>query len=134
LFVLGFGSFFTNAQKNPKKLNQTQNKKGTSDDDHQTVEGFCRRYVEPMGEESDHLHAQALVDALGVRVRVMYLDGGGGGGDGGGGGGGGGGSELGRVDFAPTDEQGGGGAAAGGGAPPVHILYRPGHYDILYPL
>jgi hypothetical protein len=29
-----------------------------------TVEQFCRRYVEPMGEESDHVHIVALTDAL----------------------------------------------------------------------
>ena len=31
-----------------------------------TVEQFCRRYVEPMGEESDHVHIVALTDALQV--------------------------------------------------------------------
>lgn len=30
---------------------------------------FCRRFVEPMGEESDHVHAQALCDALQVMMR-----------------------------------------------------------------
>ena len=28
------------------------------------MEQFCRRYVEPMGEESDHVHIVALTDAL----------------------------------------------------------------------
>ncbi len=32
-----------------------------------TVEQFCRRYVEPMGEESDHVHIVALTDALQAR-------------------------------------------------------------------
>jgi ubiquitin thioesterase protein OTUB1 len=36
-------------------------------DDDVTVEQFCRRYVEPMGEESDHVHIVALTDALLVR-------------------------------------------------------------------
>ena len=35
-------------------------------DDAVTVEQFCRRYVEPMGEESDHVHIVALTDALQV--------------------------------------------------------------------
>lgn len=35
-------------------------------DDPVTVEQFCRRYVEPMGEESDHIHIVAITDALQV--------------------------------------------------------------------
>lgn len=39
-----------------------------------TVELFCQRHVEPMGEESDHLHIVAVTEALQVcaceRVRV----------------------------------------------------------------
>ncbi|KAH9329213.1 hypothetical protein KI387_001321, partial [Taxus chinensis] len=39
-----------------------------------SVEQFCKTSVEPMGEESDHVHIIALSDALGVPIRVMYLD------------------------------------------------------------
>ncbi|KAJ4974296.1 hypothetical protein NE237_007470 [Protea cynaroides] len=39
-----------------------------------SVEQFCKTSVEPMGEESDHVHVTALSDALGVPIRVMYLD------------------------------------------------------------
>ena len=35
-------------------------------DDVQTVDQFRQRYVEPMGEESDHVHIVALTDALQV--------------------------------------------------------------------
>ena len=35
-------------------------------DDPITVEQFCRKYVEPMGEESDHIHIVAITDALQV--------------------------------------------------------------------
>lgn len=35
-------------------------------DDPIGVEQFCRRYVEPMGEESDHIHIVAITDALQV--------------------------------------------------------------------
>ncbi len=35
-------------------------------DDEVSVEQFCRRYVEPMGEESDHVHIVALTNALQV--------------------------------------------------------------------
>jgi hypothetical protein len=38
------------------------------------VDTFCRKFVEPMGEESDHIHIVALCDALQVPVRVLYLD------------------------------------------------------------
>lgn len=82
-----------------------------------------------MGEESDHVHITALSDALGVPIRVVYLDrsscdsGG---------------VSVNHHDFIP---------AFGGdvpNAPPgdsseiiikpfITLLYRPGHYDILYP-
>ncbi|KAF3598024.1 hypothetical protein DY000_02023258, partial [Brassica cretica] len=35
---------------------------------------FCKISVEPMGEESDHIHITAFSDALGVAIRVVYLD------------------------------------------------------------
>jgi len=100
---------------------------GDDDDDRITdVSSFCARRVEPMGCESDHVHIVALTDALGVAVRVEYLDRSeeeeGGGGSGGGGGGGGGNPN--HHDFVPEGAQ----------APPrVVLLYRPGHFDILYP-
>ena len=36
-------------------------------DDPIEVDQFCRRYVEPMGEESDHIHIVAITDALQVQ-------------------------------------------------------------------
>ncbi|XP_078447505.1 ubiquitin thioesterase otubain-like protein [Wolffia australiana] len=80
-----------------------------------TVDQFCKSSVEPMGEESDHVHITALTDALGVAVRVVYLDR----------------SscddgplKVNHHDFVPSN------------ADPsprfVSLLYRPGHYDILY--
>lgn len=60
-----------------------------------------------MGKESDHIHLKALTDALGVCIRVEYMD---------------------RVDTHtcnhinfPEDSK-----------PTIVLLYRPGHYDILY--
>lgn len=79
-------------------------------DEGRTVKEYCSQEVEPMYRESDHLHISALTAALGVSVRVQYMDRGEGG-------------VVNHHDF------GGGG---GGGAPRLHILYRPGHYDILY--
>ena len=39
-------------------------------DDDVTVQQFCSRYVEPMGEESDHIQLVALTDALLVRTHT----------------------------------------------------------------
>lgn len=103
---------------------------GAEDDDRICdVPSFCARRVEPMGCESDHVHIVALTDALGVSVRVEYLDRSeeeeeGEGGSGGNGGRGSGTGNPNHHDFVPE------GAAA---PPRVVLLYRPGHYDILYP-
>lgn len=90
-----------------------------------TVEQFCKSSVEPMGEESDHVHITALSDALGVPIRVVYLDrsscdaGG---------------VSVNHHDFVPA---GGDPPNASGSSGPITpfitLLYRPGHYDILYP-
>ncbi|KAK9824088.1 hypothetical protein WJX72_007637 [[Myrmecia] bisecta] len=98
-------------------------------DDALSVEQFRRRCVEPMGEESDHVHIVALTDALQIPIRVVYLDRSMGAamagveaGEG---------ASVNHHDFIPDACA----AAAGGGPvqPRVHVLYRPGHYDILYP-
>ncbi|MBA0738842.1 hypothetical protein Gogos_012161 [Gossypium gossypioides] len=90
------------------------------------VVAFCKSSVEPMGEESDHVHITALSDALGVPIRVVYLDRSS--------------CDIGGVsvnhhDFLPTS--GDKSNAKGGSTVPVKpfitLLYRPGHYDILYP-
>ncbi|CAN0923615.1 OVARIAN TUMOR DOMAIN-containing deubiquitinating enzyme 1 [Linum grandiflorum] len=85
-----------------------------------TVEQFCKSSVEPMGEESDHVHITALSDALGVPIRVVYLDRSS--------------DENGAVavnrhDFIPAHAE----AATTTAEPFITLLYRPGHYDILYP-
>ncbi|XP_045133107.1 ubiquitin thioesterase otubain-like isoform X10 [Portunus trituberculatus] len=72
-----------------------------------TTEDFHDMEVEPMYRECDHLHIVALTAAVGVGVRVMYLDRGEG-------------DALVSHDF-PEDKE-----------PIIHLLYRPGHYDILY--
>ncbi|VVD03305.1 ubiquitin thioesterase otubain-like [Leptidea sinapis] len=72
-----------------------------------TVTDFCRQEVEPMYKESDHIHIIALSNALNVCVRVKYMDRGEG-------------SQVIAHDFPE------------GSKPLVHLLYRPGHYDILY--
>ena len=63
--------------------------------------------VEPMYREADHVHISALTSLLGVAVRVQYMDRGEG-------------KCINHHDF-PEGE-----------LPTIHLLYRPGHYDILY--
>ncbi|KAI5077664.1 hypothetical protein GOP47_0007488 [Adiantum capillus-veneris] len=82
------------------------------------VQQFCRTSVEPMGEESDHVHITALSDALGVPIRIVYLDSSVG--DGGKT------VEVNFHDFIPSE------LSQEKVKPPVMLLYRPGHYDILY--
>jgi len=60
-----------------------------------------------MTRESDHLHITALTSALDVNIRVQYMDRG----------------EGGKVNFHDFPDN---------GSPYIHLLYRPGHYDILY--
>ncbi|KAG2290808.1 hypothetical protein Bca52824_037477 [Brassica carinata] len=90
-----------------------------------TVDQFCKTSVEPMGEESDHIHITALSDALGVAIRVVYLDrsscdtGGG--------------VTVNHHDFVPVGSGTNEKEEASSAAPFITLLYRPGHYDILYP-
>lgn len=79
---------------------------------------FCKTSVEPMGEESDHVHIIALSDTLGVPIRVVYLDRSS--------------CDSGNLavnhhDFVPSGED-----SEMSAEPVVTMLYRPGHYDILY--
>lgn len=73
-----------------------------------TMDQFRRQEVEPMYKESDHIHIIALCNALDVAVRVEYMDRGDG-------------EAIVAHDFPE------------GGKLRVYLLYRPGHYDILYP-
>ena len=71
-----------------------------------TVKDFCGHEVEPMGKESDHIHITSLTQALGVPVQVVYMDRGEG---------------NTNLHVFPEDSK-----------PSITLLYRPGHYDILY--
>jgi len=72
-----------------------------------SVAEFCSTEVEPMYKESDHIHIIGLTAAAGIGVRVIYLD-------------------RGTGDAAVPHD------FPEGSEPKIHILYRPGHYDILY--
>ncbi|TMW60213.1 hypothetical protein Poli38472_000255 [Pythium oligandrum] len=80
-----------------------------------TVEQFCAAEVEPMGKECDQPQITALTEALQVRVKIEYLDG---------------------STTAEQDLQSyicGTNAEGSEDSINIHVLYRPGHYDILYP-
>ncbi|XP_028665314.1 ubiquitin thioesterase OTUB1b [Erpetoichthys calabaricus] len=72
-----------------------------------SIKEFCQQEVEPMSKESDHIHIIALAQALNVSILVEYMDRG----------------EGGTVNHHVFPE---------GSDPHVYLLYRPGHYDILY--
>lgn len=76
-------------------------------DSGKTVTEFCKTEVEPMYKESDHMHIIALTAALDAKIRVVYMDHSN--------------ATLLLHDFPE------------GCKPAIHLLYRPGHYDILYP-
>ncbi len=92
-----------------KRLQQREDFYQCFMDSGRTVKDFCSTDVEPMYVESDHIHVIALAEDLGVPVRIMYLDRGDN-------------EEASAHDFPE-----------GGGKSLVHLLYRPGHYDVLYP-
>ncbi len=92
------------------------------------VDEFCSKCIDPMGEESEHVQVVALTNALHVPIRVVYLD-----------------RSTMAVsapsntcdssdspltadthDFIPE------GCSVSADDTRVHLLYRPGHYDILY--
>lgn len=67
-----------------------------------------------MARESDNIHIIALTKAAVVPIRVIYMDR----------------SEHSSLtihDFAATDEE-----VNGTFVPMITMLYRPGHYDLLY--
>jgi ubiquitin thioesterase protein OTUB1 len=84
------------------------------------IDAFCKAEVEPMDKECEHIQIIALTEYLGVRVRIAYLDGrafdlekG-----------------LAFVNFPDSisDVE----ASSDKDIFKVNLLYRPGHYDVLY--
>lgn len=81
------------------------------------MKSYCDREVEPMGKECEQLQIISLTEYMGVKVNIHYVDG------------------------RPFDKEQGPSVislpeSASGIEPKitVHLLYRPGHYDILYPV
>ncbi|XP_032883617.1 ubiquitin thioesterase OTUB2 isoform X2 [Amblyraja radiata] len=71
-----------------------------------SIKDFCAQEVEPMAVESDHIHITALTQALGISIQVEYMD--------------------------KTDTEINHHIFPEGSKPLVYLLYKPGHYDILY--
>lgn len=83
---------------------------------HSSMAEFCAQEVDPMAKDADHLQITALSSYLGVPVTVVYLD-----------------RSEGNAAAEHTFQEVGSTAAATS-FPPVYLLYRPGHYDLIYPL
>eukprot|EP00062_Callorhinchus_milii_P018110 gi/632971250/ref/XP_007902079.1/ PREDICTED: ubiquitin thioesterase OTUB2 [Callorhinchus milii] len=71
-----------------------------------SIKDFCTQEVEPMAMESDHIHITALTQALNIPIQVEYMD-----------------KSNTAVNHHIFPE---------GSKPLVYLLYKPGHYDILY--
>lgn len=75
------------------------------------INQFCQRYIEPMGQDCEELQVLALAEAVQVRVQIEYLDG--------------------RT-LAPNQKLTQHNFGPEESATKLTLLYRPGHYDILY--
>jgi ubiquitin thioesterase protein OTUB1 len=83
------------------------------DEPYNSVKEYTIRNVDNPGAEAEHVSITALCAALGLRVKVAYLDGGFGG-------------EL--VTFHEFGDEP---ELPNSATPVLHLLYRPGHYDLL---
>ena len=79
---------------------------------------YCSQEVEPMGKECEQVHIMALLECLqGIQICIEYLDG---------------------HDFDTElphvllQAEGMDVPGSGSGCMEVYLLYRPGHYDVLY--
>lgn len=71
------------------------------------VKEYCLREVEPLEKEVEELEVTALAEALGVGIRIQHMD-----------------VSGGNINHHDVPE---------GVEPLVNMLYRPGHYDLIYP-
>jgi len=74
------------------------------------MEDWCRRNVEAMGVESDQIHIIAITRLLGCQVEIVYLD-----------------SSQSAENLILSI-----GDACTLFNEPITLLYRPGHYDVIY--
>jgi ubiquitin thioesterase protein OTUB1 len=81
------------------------------EDGYMDIAAFCQAQIEPMGKECRMVQVLALAEAFQIQVQIEYLDG----------------HEfqdnkLTKHTFGPESS-----------STQLTLLYRPGHYDILYP-
>jgi ubiquitin thioesterase protein OTUB1 len=85
-----------------------------------SVDSYCRESIDPYQVEIEHLGMNALIDALilpaGMSVEVIYLDR----------------SAGDEVNEHVFQQLGNDNLPTTPNAPTFRLLYRPGHYDILY--
>lgn len=73
------------------------------------MEDFCKHVVDPLGRDAETLALDALPQQLGVGLRMWILD------------------RRDEVSLISLDTPGPQGEVD------VHVLFKPGHYDLLYP-
>ncbi|RKP18627.1 cysteine proteinase, partial [Rozella allomycis CSF55] len=78
-------------------------------DGYETMDVFCQAQVEAFGRDADQIHIIALSNALDVKVKVAYLDASD--------------SKISFHEFGPENSK---------SLCEITLLYRPGHYDLLY--
>lgn len=74
-----------------------------------SIEDFCQSVVDPLGRDAETLALDALPQQLGIGLRMWILD------------------RRDEVDLVSLDTPGPGGEID------IHVLFKPGHYDLLYP-
>ncbi|KAK6502286.1 hypothetical protein TWF506_002869 [Arthrobotrys conoides] len=91
--------------------------------DHPTIEEYCGAQIEPYGVQIDHLGIKALIDILffpaGLTVEISYLDR----------------SDSDEVNVHKFEPEAGFSPTSGSEDEvqnPLRMLYRPGHYDLIY--
>ncbi|CAD5223944.1 unnamed protein product [Bursaphelenchus okinawaensis] len=72
-----------------------------------SLDQYCKDEIEPMWKEADHIAIIALVNALEIKIQIEYMDQ----------------NADGGMTYIVPD----------GCTPQLFFLYRPGHYDVLYP-
>jgi len=82
-----------------------------------SIKEFCSREVEPMAKEADHVHITALTHALRVSIRIESVDPR---------------SHFQHVFSPPLDGENGSNKSEQDNEPVVTLLFKPGHYDIIY--
>ena len=86
------------------------------------VASFCSREVEPMGKECGMVQVAALAECMKVKVVIEYMDGRMGDGE----------DKLVHHVFGEGDGTSSAATNDVGEQTSITLLYRPGHYDILY--